>query len=328
MSIAVTGADGFIGSHLVEALVRSGADVVALAQYNSVGSWGWLEDLPSDVLGGVRVVLGDLRDAEATGQVLAGADVVYHLGALIAVPYSFHAPRSYVETNVLGTQNVLDAVRRHGGRLVHTSTSEVYGSAVSVPITEDHPLQAQSPYAATKIAADKLVESYVAAYGVHAVTIRPFNTFGPRQSARAFIPTVMAQAITGRTTLSLGSLSPRRDLTFVTDTVAAFQAVGTLVDDRWNGATLNAGTGSSWPMSRVVEEIAQVVGVHLDVDTDRSRVRPAAAEVQHLESDSSRLRSATGWEPQVSLRDGLEATRAWMADPRRLATYKPDLYQL
>ncbi|WP_407319828.1 SDR family NAD(P)-dependent oxidoreductase [Isoptericola halotolerans] len=328
MRIAVTGADGFIGSHLVEGLVRSGADVVALAQYNSTGAWGWLEDLPADVLDSVRVVLGDLRDAEVIGQALASAEVVYHLGALIAVPYSFHAPRSYVETNVLGTQNVLDAIRRHGGRLVHTSTSEVYGSAVTVPIAEDHPLQAQSPYAATKIAADKLVESYVAAFDVHAVTIRPFNTFGPRQSARAFIPTVMSQAMTGRTSLSLGSLAPRRDLMFVGDTVAAFQAVGALAADRWNGATLNAGTGTSWPMSRVVDEIARVVGVDLDVVADPSRVRPAAAEVQHLECDSTRLRNATGWQPRVTLREGLETTRDWMADSRRLLSYKPDLYQL
>ncbi|MDO8147734.1 GDP-mannose 4,6-dehydratase [Isoptericola sp. b515] len=328
MKVAVTGADGFIGSHLVEALVRAGADVVAMAQYNSVGSWGWLEDLPADVLDGVEVRLGDLRDAGTTSSALAGASVVYHLGALIAVPYSFDAPRSYVETNVLGTQNVLEAVRRESSRLVHTSTSEVYGSALSVPISEDHPLQAQSPYAATKIAADKLVESYVAAYGVRAVTVRPFNTYGPRQSARAFIPAVMAQALAGRTTVRVGSLSPRRDLTFVADTVAAFQAVGELDDDPWNGATFNAGTGSSWSMGHVLHEIARVVGVHLDVDTDAERVRPPAAEVRHLECDASRLRAATGWEARSSLREGLEATRAWMAEPRHFGSYKPDLHQV
>lgn len=328
MRVAVTGADGFIGSHLVDALVRDGAEVVALVQYTSVGSWGWLEDLDPDVLAAVDVRVGDLRDATSVRDALAGAELVYHLGALIAVPYSFRAPRSYVETNVLGTQHVVDAVRAHGARLVHTSTSEVYGNTTSDPLTEDHPLQARSPYAATKIAADKLVEAAVAGYDLHAVTIRPFNTFGPRQSARAFIPAVLAQVLAGRTTLALGSLEPRRDLTFVTDTAAAFRAVGSLDDPRWAGAVLNAGTGVSWPMSAVVDEIARVVGVPLDVVADEARVRPAGAEVHHLQCDSSRLRAATGWEPRVTLHDGLEATRAWMAEPRHLRAYKADLYQV
>lgn len=328
MTVVVTGADGFIGSHLVDALVRGGVDVRALVQYTSVGSWGWLDDLDRDVLGAVDVRAGDLRDAAGVERLLAGAEVVYHLGALIAVPYSFEAPRSYVETNVLGTQNVLDAARRHTTRVVHTSTSEVYGTAVTVPITEDHRLHAQSPYAATKIAADKLVEAYVAAYGLHAVTLRPFNTFGPRQSARAFVPTVMAQALAGRTTIELGSLTPRRDMTFVSDTVAAFRAVGALTDDRWRGVTLNAGSGTSWSMRALVEEIARVVGVELEAVVQPARVRPVHAEVHHLEADSTRLRAATGWAPAVGLADGLAATRDWMSQPRHGALYRPDVYQV
>src|SRR5882757_4550927 len=225
--VAVTGAEGFIGSHLVEALVAAGHRVRAMALYNSMGSWGWLEDLDADVLDRVDVVLGDVRDAASVRELVDGAAAVYHLAALIAIPYSYRAPRSYVDTNVIGTLNVLDAVRAcDTPRLVHTSTSETYGTARAVPISEHHPLQAQSPYAASKVAADKLVESYHLSFGVPAVTLRPFNTFGPRQSARAVIPTVISQIAAGARQLKLGALAPSRDFLYVADTAAAFVAVG------------------------------------------------------------------------------------------------------
>jgi NAD dependent epimerase/dehydratase len=226
--VAVTGADGFIGSHLVELLVERGHRVRAMVQYNSFGGWGWLDALPADVLDRVDVVLGDVRDPSSAGELIENAEVVYHLAALIAIPYSYRAPRSYIETNVLGTLNVLEAVRNlRTPRLVHTSTSETYGTARTVPINEDHRLQAQSPYAASKASADKLVESYHASFELPVVTLRPFNTFGPRQSARAFIPTVVSQLAAGAEVVTVGALEPTRDFTFVRDTAAAFVAVGT-----------------------------------------------------------------------------------------------------
>jgi len=329
MLAAVTGAEGFIGSHLVEALVKSGTRVRAMVLYNSFSSWGWLETLPTEVMDEVEVVLSDVRDAAAVQEFLRGADVVYHLAALIAIPYSYRAPSSYLDTNARGTLNVLQAARQlETPRVVHTSTSEVYGTARHVPIDESHPLQAQSPYAASKIAADKLVESYHLSFGLPAVTLRPFNTFGPRQSARAVIPTIISQIAAGKATVSLGTTAPTRDFTFVADTAAAFLAVGTAAPDRVVGRTLNAGTGTEISIGELATRIGQLMDRKVEVVEEAERLRPDASEVMRLVSDSSQLRRLTGWQPQHTLDDGLRATIAWFSDPANLARYKVDLFNL
>jgi len=323
---AVTGADGFIGSHLVEALVRAGHPVRALALYNSQGSWGWLDSLPADVLDQVEVVLGDVRDAEQMLSFCAGADTVFHLAALIAIPYSYVAPRSYVATNAGGTLNVLEGVRRAGvRRLVHTSTSEVFGTAQRVPIDEEHPLQGQSPYSASKIAADVLVDSFHRSFGVPAVTLRPFNTYGPRQSARAVIPTVISQIAAGQRVISLGALDPTRDFNFVADTVAAFVAVGQ-AEDKVLGQAFNAGSGREVSIGELVSTIATVMDAEVEVVADPSRLRPADSEVMRLLADGSKLQAATGWEPRFRLEDGLAVTAAWFRDPQNLSHYRPTAY--
>ena len=323
---AVTGADGFIGSHLVEALVRAGHPVRALALYNSQGSWGWLDSLPADVVDQVEVVLGDVRDAEQMLSFCAGADTVFHLAALIAIPYSYVAPRSYVATNAGGTLNVLEGVRRAGvRRLVHTSTSEVFGTAQRVPIDEEHPLQGQSPYSASKIAADVLVDSFHRSFGVPAVTLRPFNTYGPRQSARAVIPTVISQIAAGQRVISLGALDPTRDFNFVADTVAAFVAVGQ-AEDKVLGQAFNAGSGREVSIGELVSTIATVMDAEVEVVADPSRLRPADSEVMRLLADGSKLQAATGWEPRFRLEDGLAVTAAWFRDPQNLSHYRPTAY--
>jgi NAD dependent epimerase/dehydratase len=328
-TVAVTGGEGFIGSHLVEALVARGHRVRAMVQYNSFGSYGWLDTLPPDVLASVEPVLGDVRDSRSVQEIMDGAAVVYHLAALIAIPYSYEAPRSYVDTNISGTLNVLEAARALGTpRLVHTSTSETYGTARTVPISEDHPIQAQSPYAATKAAADKLVESYHLSFGTPVVTLRPFNTYGPRQSARAVIPTIAAQLASGKRRIELGSLTPTRDLTFVSDTAAAFVAVGTAPADQVVGRVLNAGSGREISVGDLARTIAEVMHRDVEVVQDPQRVRPEASEVQRLLCDNSRLRAATGWAPMSDLRTGLKATVDWFGEPANLARYRPDTYAI
>jgi NAD dependent epimerase/dehydratase len=323
---AVTGADGFIGSHLVEALVARGERVRALALYTSLGSWGWLDTLPREVLDEVEVVAGDVRDAEQMAAFCDGADTVFHLAALIAIPYSYVAPRSYVETNAIGTLNVLEGVRRAGvRRMVHTSTSEVYGTAQRVPIDEEHPLQGQSPYSASKIAADQLVESFVRSFEVPAVTLRPFNTYGPRQSARAVIPTVVSQIAAGRREIKLGALDPTRDFNFVADTVGAFLAVAD-ADEKVIGQTFNAGSGREISIGDLVRTIATVMDADVDVVADDSRLRPAESEVMRLLADRSKLESVTGWTPQTRLEDGLAVTARWFQDPDNLSRYRVDQY--
>jgi UDP-glucose 4-epimerase len=325
---AVTGADGFIGSHLVEALVRRGHSVRALALYNSAGSWGWLDALDPDVLASVEVVLGDVRDPEHMLSFCDGVDTVFHLAALIAIPYSYVAPRSYLETNAGGTLNVLEGVRRGGvRRMVHTSTSEVFGTARRVPIDEEHPLQGQSPYSASKIAADKMVESYVCSFEVPAVTLRPFNTYGPRQSARAVIPTVIAQIAAGRREIRLGALDPTRDFNFVADTVEAFLAVGA-AEDKVVGQELNAGSGREISIGDTVRTIAGVMGVEVEVRAEDDRLRPAGSEVMRLLADRSKLHTATGWEPAHTLEQGLAITAEWFADPANLSRYRVDRYTI
>ncbi|MEV4625758.1 SDR family NAD(P)-dependent oxidoreductase [Micromonospora sp. NPDC049523] len=326
--VAVTGAEGFIGSHLVEALVRRGHRVRAMVLYNSFGSWGWLDRLDADVLAQVEVQPGDVRDPASTRALVERAEVVYHLAALIAIPYSYQAPRSYVETNVVGTLNVLEAVRACGTpRLVHTSTSETYGTALTVPIGEAHPLQAQSPYAATKVAADKLVESYHLSFGVPAVTLRPFNTFGPRQSARAVIPTIISQLAAGSREISLGALDPTRDFTFVTDTANAFVAVGTAPASAVLGEVFNAGTGVEVSIGELATDIVRLMDADAVVTEDVRRRRPKDSEVMRLVCDAGRLRERTGWSQAFDRDAGLRQTIEWFRDPTNLAAYRPGRYE-
>ena len=326
-TVAVTGADGFIGSHLVELLVARGHRVRAMAQYNSLGTWGWLDSLPADVMSEVDVVSGDVSDGDTVRDLVSGAATVYHLAALIAIPHSYRAPRSYVQTNVVGTLNVLEAVREHGcDRLVHTSTSETYGTARTVPIAETHPIQAQSPYAASKVGADKLVESYHASFGLSAVTLRPFNTFGPRQSARAVIPTVVSQIAAGADEILLGALDPTRDFLFVHDTAEAFATVGAAPAEAVVGQAFNAGTGEEISIGELASLVTQLMGRPVPVRLDEQRLRPAASEVMRLICDSTKLRAATGWAPRHTLTDGLKQTIEWFLDPANLAKYRPGTY--
>lgn len=327
--IAVTGAEGFIGSHVVERLVAEGYRVRAMVQYNSFASCGWLDTLEDSVLQSVDLVLSDVRDATAVRSFMDGAHTVYHLAALIAIPYSYHAPLSYVDTNVVGTANVLQAARElETPRIVHTSTSEVYGTAVTVPIDESHPLQGQSPYSATKIGADKLAESYHLSFDLPVATLRPFNTFGPRQSARAVIPTVVAQIAAGTRRILLGSLDPRRDFTFAPDMAEAFLAVGTAESDLVVGNVLNAGTGRDISIRDLVHTIASVMGAEVEIDLDPTRVRPPGSEVMRLQADATELHRRTGWKPRHTLEDGLSITAEWFQSKDNLARYKPNQYNV
>jgi len=321
--VLVTGAGGFIASHLVESLVQRGATVRAFVRYNSRADMGLLRQLPEQVISKVEVVFGDLRDMQAVREAMTGVDLAFHLGALIAIPYSYLHPAEVVETNVIGTLNVLLAARDlHIPRVVHTSTSEVYGTALRVPIDEDHPLQGQSPYSASKIGADKLAESFYRSYGLPVVTVRPFNTYGPRQSARAVIPTIISQALT-RDRLRLGSLDTLRDFTYVSDTVEGFLKSG--LTAQVEGETINLGTGSEVSVGQLAETICEIVGKPLQVEQDPERLRPAKSEVMRLLSDNSRARRLLGWQPEVGLRLGLERTVNWVR--QHLDLYHPDQYQ-
>lgn len=310
----VTGAGGFIGSHLCERLLQLGADTRALVEYNSAGSWGWLDD--SSAKSEMRVTLGDVEDIDTMRDVIRGADVVFHLAALIAIPYSYTAPLSYIRTNVTGTANLLIACREADvPMIVHTSTSEVYGTARSVPIDETHPLQGQSPYAASKIAADKLAESFHLSYGLPVATLRPFNTYGPRQSARAVIPTITTQLLAG-TPVKLGNLTPTRDLTFVEDTVGAFIAIAEHPEAI--GRVVNAGSGQEISIGDLAALLAEIIGRELVHEVDDSRVRPAGSEVQRLVADVGLARELLDWQATVPLRDGLTTTVEWLASHRDL----------
>jgi len=321
--VLVTGAGGFIASHLVEDLVQRGARVRAFVRYNSRGDIGLLSQLEPKDLKAVEVIAGDLRDLPAVQQAAKGVDLIFHLGALIAIPYSYLHPAEVVETNVIGTLNVLLAARDLGiAKVIHTSTSEVYGSALRVPIDESHPLQGQSPYSASKIGADKLAESFYCAYGLPVVTVRPFNTYGPRQSARAVIPTIISQALT-RDELHLGSLETRRDFTYVTDTVAGFiraaEAQGV------EGQVFNLGTGSEVSVAELVQAIGRILGRELRVVQEVARLRPDKSEVLRLLSDNRKASEQLGWQPQVSLEQGLAQTVEWIR--RNIQLYRPDDYQ-
>jgi NAD dependent epimerase/dehydratase len=324
-NVFITGADGFIGSHLTEALVRSGARVKAMSLYNSFGSWGNLEHLPKDVLSQIEVFQGDVTDPFSVKKGVAGSDAVFHLASLIAIPYSYVAPQSYVSTNVMGTLNVMQACLESGvSKVVHTSTSETYGTAQYVPIDEKHPMQGQSPYSASKIGADKIAESYFLSFGLPVATIRPFNTYGPRQSARAIIPTVISQVLAGKTTLSLGSLDPVRDFTFVLDTVEGFLSVAR--SEKATGTVVNVGQGSGVTIGETVQMIVDLMGRKVAIEEDKARVRPDKSEVMRLICDNKKAVELCGWKPKTSLKDGLLQTIAYIE--KNLASYKPEIYNV
>jgi dTDP-glucose 4,6-dehydratase len=322
-AVLVTGAGGFIGSHLAERLVRLGHRVRVLVRYNARDDRGHIDDLPRDVQAEIEVVRGDLKDPQAVAGAVEGREVVYHLGALIAIPYSYQHPHDVVQTNVVGTAHVLDACRRSSQleRVVLTSTSEVYGTARYVPIDEKHPLRGQSPYAATKIGADALGESYHRAFGLPVSILRPFNTFGPRQSARAIIPTIISQALT-RPVVKLGRLDPRRDLTYVKDTAEGFVAIASC--EAAVGQVVNIGRGDDVTIGDLVEKIGVILGKPIEVETETERVRPAASEVERLLAGTALAQTLWGWTPQYTLEEGLAETIAWIRD--HLDRFRPDVY--
>lgn len=319
----MTGADGFIGSHLTEALLDKGYRVRALAQYNSFNNWGWLEDIaPRD---GLEIVCGDVRDPDFCRELCRGIDTVYHLAALIAIPYSYVAPDSYVDTNIKGTLNMCQAARDAAcRRIVVTSTSEVYGTARYVPIDEKHPRQPQSPYSATKIGADAIAQSFYNAFDLPVVTARPFNTYGPRQSARAIIPTIITQIAAGREKIRLGDLTPTRDFNYVADTAAGFIALGET--EGIEGRDINIATGREVSMAETLATIAGLMGREVEEVVEQERLRPAKSEVNRLLGDNSLITSLTSWRPSHSLEEGLQKTIDWFVKPENLAKYKIDIY--
>lgn len=329
--ILLTGADGFIGSHLTETLVRQGFNVRAFVFYNSLGAWGWLDHCSADVKGHFEVISGDIRDFHMVKKSMMGCDYVLHLAALIAIPYSYESPNSYVETNIGGTLNIIQAAKELGTRrIIHTSTSEVYGSALTVPITEDHPLQGQSPYSATKIAADQLVNSFYTSYDLPVVTLRPFNTFGPRQSARAVIPTIVTQLATKGSNLKLGALTPTRDFTYIDDTVSAFISV--IRSEKGVGEVFNVGSNFEISIGDTAEIIAELMEVSSEPISDQERVRPVNSEVDRLWADNTKIKNAFDWKPKFEgidgFRDGLLKTIDWFMEPRNLLLYKTNRYNL
>lgn len=324
--VLVTGADGFIGSHLVERLVEQGALVRAYIFYNSWNQIGWLSEISKHVLTNIEIFPGDIRDAGRVKQAVDGCSYVFHLSSLIAIPYSYSAPRSYVDTNVMGALNVLDACRGSDTliRLVHVSTSEVYGTARFLPIDEDHPVVGQSPYSATKISADKLAESFHLSFGLPVVTTRPFNTFGPRQTARAVIPTIISQLLSGYTELKLGALYPTRDFNFVTDTAEGMIALA--LCKVAEGQVVNIGTGEEWSIGETAKLLMGITGREVQIATEEVRIRPQKSEVNRLVACTKRMKALTGWERKVPFREGLEATVAWIS--QNLHRFEPRTYAI
>jgi dTDP-glucose 4,6-dehydratase len=331
MKILVTGADGFIGSHLTEALVKSGHEVKAFTLYNSFNSWGWLDECVPEVRGKFEVFSGDIRDPHGVYQAMKGCDAVLHLAALIAIPYSYHSPDTYVDVNVKGTLNILQAARTLGvERIIHTSTSEVYGTARFVPITENHPLQGQSPYSATKIAADQLAYSFYASFGLPVVTIRPFNTYGPRQSARAVIPTIITQIANGGRVIKLGSISPTRDFNYVGDTVSGF--IAALNAGNGLGEVVNLGSNFEISVGDTAQLISEVMNVDIEIITDELRLRPENSEVDRLWADNTKASQLFGWQPAYGglegFKRGLTETAQWFSQASNLRGYKADVYNI
>jgi NAD dependent epimerase/dehydratase len=331
MRILVTGADGFIGSHLIEALVRTGYDVRAFVLYNSFNSWGWLDHCLDDVKGKFEVFAGDIRDSNGVRTAMIGCDAVIHLAALIAIPYSYHSPDTYVETNIKGTLNVVQAARDLSvSKVMHTSTSEVYGTAQFVPITEDHPLQGQSPYSASKIGADQIAMSFYTSFGTPVTILRPFNTYGPRQSARAVIPTIITQIARGNNKVKLGALSPTRDFSYVADTVAGFLAA--LTSEKSVGEVINLGSNFEISIEDTAHVIAKVMEANIEIISDEQRLRPEKSEVERLWAGNAKARELLGWQPQCDglegFKNGLTKTVAWFKDPKNLSSYKSNIYNI
>ena len=321
--ILVTGAAGFIGSHLVEELAKQGYKVRAFIRYNSRSQWGWLEGLPC--LKDIEVYAGDIRDYDSVRDAVRGVDIVFHLAALIGIPYSYVSPLAYIKTNIEGAYNILQAAREEGvKRVVHTSTSEVYGTARYVPIDEDHPLQAQSPYAASKIAADQMALSYYRSFGLPVVVVRPFNTFGPRQSARAVIPTIITQVLAGNEIIRLGNLTPTRDFNYVRDTVWGMIAVG--LSEKAVGQVVNIGSGREISIRDLVGQIESIMGKKIAVEQENVRVRPESSEVDRLLCNNRLAYELAGWSPQYTLEEGLWETIRWFRE--NLCFYKPDIYNV
>jgi len=320
--VLVTGAGGFIGSHLTERLVELGAVTRAFVHYNALGTWGWLDTSPTR--NDIEVIAGDICDRDIVSQAMQGVEIVFHLAALIAIPYSYHAPASYVRTNIEGTLNVLQAARERGvGRVVHTSTSEVYGTARQVPISETHPLQGQSPYSASKIGADKMAEAFHLSFNLPVVTVRPFNTFGPRQSARAIIPTIITQCLREES-IRLGNLSPTRDLNYITNTVEGFILAGSAPEAV--GQTVNLGSGREISVGELAQLIANLMNQPIHIEQEEQRLRPKQSEVERLLADNTAARHLLGWEPAISLEAGLKQTIEWMKE--HLDRYRPKTYAI
>jgi NAD dependent epimerase/dehydratase len=329
--ILVTGADGFIGSHLTETLIQLGYDVRAFVLYNSFNSWGWLDHSSKQIQDSLEVFSGDIRDPNGVRTAMRGCDAVLHLAALIAIPYSYHSPDTYIDTNVKGTLNILQAARDiEVGRIIHTSTSEVYGTARFVPITEEHPLQGQSPYSASKIGADQLAYSFYASFSLPVLIARPFNTYGPRQSARAVIPTIITQIANGTREIKLGAVSPTRDFSYVKDTVAGF--VAAMESDAGLGEVINFGSNFEISIGDTAKLIADVMGCDIEIVTDEVRLRPETSEVERLWADNKKAYDLFGWHPKYGGRDGFKRGMAetveWFMNPANLASYKSDRYNI
>ena len=323
--VLVTGADGFIGSHLVELLFAEGFSVKALAQYNSFNSWGWLEDV--NCKEDIEIVTGDIRDPYFCNEICKNIDIIFHLAALIAIPYSYIAPQSYVETNISGTLNICKAaLEQNVSRLIHTSTSEVYGTAQYVPINEIHPLQAQSPYSASKIGADSMAISFFNSFNLPVTIVRPFNTYGPRQSARAFIPTIISQIASNQANLKLGDTRPTRDLNFVTDTCRGFLELAK--ESKSIGEVINIGSNFEISVGEVAKIIKKEMGSSIKIITDKSRIRPEKSEVMRLWCDNTKIHKLTGFKPDYNIHTGLKKTISWFLQPENLSKYKADIYNV
>jgi len=327
--VLVTGADGFIGSHLVEELLRRGRDVRAFVYYNSFNSWGWLDTLPKNVLSGLDVFAGDVRDPNGVQEAAKGCEQIFHLAALIAIPFSYHSPDSYVDTNIKGTLNVLQAARRHGvERVLITSTSEVYGTAKYAPIDEEHPFQGQSPYSASKIGADRIAESFFRSFESPVIIVRPFNTYGPRQSARAVIPTIITQLLSGQDEIKLGSTAPTRDFNYVQDTVEGFLSIADAPLSKVKGQEINIASGTEISVGQIAQELVDQLNPSAKIVADDARFRPEASEVYRLIGDNRKIRELAGWSPRFSLKPGLAATVDWFRRPENLSRYKAWIYNL
>ncbi|KEI06375.1 SDR family oxidoreductase [Clostridium botulinum] len=324
--VLVTGAEGFIGSHLTERLVELGADVTALVQYNSFNNWGWIDTFDKNIKDSIKVITGDVREYDNVKRMVSGQEVIMHLAALIAIPYSYLSPMAYVRTNVEGTTNILEACREEKNiqKIVHTSTSETYGTALYVPIDEKHPMQGQSPYSASKIGADKMAESFYKSFNLPIATIRPFNTYGPRQSARAVIPTIISQILAGKREIKLGSLTPTRDFNYVKDTAEAFVKIAE--SDRTMGEVINAGSNYEISIGDTVKKIIELIGHDVKVLCDEERIRPEKSEVNRLWADNTKIKNLTDWTPKYSIDEGLAETIEWIKN--NMQYFKTDIYNV